>query len=90
MDIPHIATLIRVLFVLVMFGLMVIAGALIARSRSVEPGRRDAPSDAQSRARHVVQRSQRYPAGLGSRIERCGSCRAPMLKGAQPDGSKPP
>jgi hypothetical protein len=53
MNIAHVATLIRVLFVLVMLGLMVIAGALMARRRS-------------SRGPGVVQRSQRFPAVRGS------------------------
>ena len=62
MDILHIATLIRVLFVLIMLGLMVIAGAVIARRRESN-GHRDAPSDPSP----GLQRSQRYPADFGSR-----------------------
>ncbi len=75
MDILHIATLIRVLFVLVMFGLMVIAGALIARRRASN-GHRDAPSDP-SAGPSLVQRSQRYPAGLGSRDSNDADVAAP-------------
>jgi len=64
MDILHIATLIRVLFVFVMLGLMVVAGALIARRRPSN-GRPDAVFDA-GPGPSVVQRTQRYPASLGS------------------------
>lgn len=75
MDILHIATLIRVLFVFVMLGLMVVAGALIARRRPSN-GRPDALPDA-SPGPSVVQHTQRYPASLGSRHSNDADVEAP-------------